>query len=81
VKAERGWMNREHKEILTVHNRTQTAKGISIRNLCQEDQGNAETKWKPVTVRDRTTYSTVTECPICENCLKKDESTTHILWL
>jgi hypothetical protein len=44
VKAARGWMNREHKEILAVHNRTQTAKGISVRNLCQKDQGTAETK-------------------------------------
>jgi hypothetical protein len=43
-------------KILGVLNRTQTAKGISTRTLCQRSQGTAKTTQKPVTVGDRATY-------------------------
>jgi hypothetical protein len=83
------WTRRDHQKY-RVLNRTQTDKGIPKRTLYQKNQEIVKTKQVPVTVGDSTTYGTchlkghlfkmgLTDNPICEKCLEKDESATHML--
>jgi hypothetical protein len=73
-------------KILGVLNGTQRARGIPTWVLCQKNQTTVKTEHKAVMVGDRTTYRTLSpeteliNSPICERCLEKHESATHILW-
>jgi hypothetical protein len=57
-----------------VLNRTQTGTRIPTKILSQKNQGTVKIKQKPLTVGDRTPFQMgLTNSPICEKCLEKDD--------
>jgi hypothetical protein len=79
----------ETTKTMEILNRTQTGQGTHFRTLCLKNQRTVKIKQNPVMVGGRTIGHChlkghifkmgLADCPICERCLERDESATHIL--
>jgi ribonuclease HI len=81
-KAVRDWMNRNHKKHWEAIIWLKQAKGIYTRALCQENEGSAEAKQRPIKMGDRTGHChlkghlfklELTDDPTCEICLEVEQ--------